>query len=238
VLSRRPTAEPLDDDEPDEDALAALGDSFHSEGGRVRRKHVGWSRERYADRTASLGRVRSPAFAFTAPSGGAEGGGEPHERGRPPSREDDEAQATAQRRSSRAGRRSASIVFLSAWALFGVGTLAGSQTDFARRALGMTGVREGRVLGASEAAWAAPTGAPVAAATVVPSAQAFASSSPIPVTVPVPSPPTPSYRTAQEEPSMERLIGRISAWICTTLYLTSRLPQIWKNVSGLSPARA
>ena len=27
-------------------------------------------------------------------------------------------------------------------------------------------------------------------------------------------------------PSMEFIIGRISAWICTTLYLTSRLPQI------------
>ncbi|GJN88562.1 hypothetical protein Rhopal_001528-T1 [Rhodotorula paludigena] len=27
----------------------------------------------------------------------------------------------------------------------------------------------------------------------------------------------------------ERLIGRISAWICTTAYLTSRLPQIWQN---------
>ncbi|TCD63614.1 hypothetical protein EIP91_005165 [Steccherinum ochraceum] len=37
----------------------------------------------------------------------------------------------------------------------------------------------------------------------------------------------------------EYLIGRISAWVCTTLYLTSRLPQIWKNfvrksVEGLS----
>lgn len=33
-----------------------------------------------------------------------------------------------------------------------------------------------------------------------------------------------------------RLIGRISAWACTTLYLTSRLPQIWKNVSLFSVA--
>lgn len=29
----------------------------------------------------------------------------------------------------------------------------------------------------------------------------------------------------------ERFIGRASAWMCTTLYLTSRLPQIWQNVS-------
>jgi len=38
----------------------------------------------------------------------------------------------------------------------------------------------------------------------------------------------------------ERIIGRISAWICTTFYLTCRLPQIWKNFirkscQGLSP---
>lgn len=33
-----------------------------------------------------------------------------------------------------------------------------------------------------------------------------------------------------EEPDMKHVIGRISAWTCTTLYLTSRLPQIWKNV--------
>ncbi|GJJ15795.1 hypothetical protein Clacol_010073 [Clathrus columnatus] len=30
----------------------------------------------------------------------------------------------------------------------------------------------------------------------------------------------------------EQFIGRLAAWTCTTLYLTSRLPQIWKN--GLS----
>lgn len=36
-----------------------------------------------------------------------------------------------------------------------------------------------------------------------------------------------------ESPSFKRLFGRTSAWACTTLYLTSRLPQIWKNV-GLS----
>lgn len=33
-----------------------------------------------------------------------------------------------------------------------------------------------------------------------------------------------------EPPSFKRLVGRTSAWACTTLYLTSRLPQIWKNV--------
>ncbi|EJU05140.1 hypothetical protein DACRYDRAFT_19737, partial [Dacryopinax primogenitus] len=41
------------------------------------------------------------------------------------------------------------------------------------------------------------------------------------------------------EADTERILGRVSAWTCTTLYLTSRLPQIWKNfvrksVEGLS----
>ncbi|WRT67217.1 uncharacterized protein IL334_004183 [Kwoniella shivajii] len=49
------------------------------------------------------------------------------------------------------------------------------------------------------------------------------------------SPPHPP----DEPPSFQRIIGRISAWACTTLYLASRLPQIWKNfqrksVEGLS----
>lgn len=40
-------------------------------------------------------------------------------------------------------------------------------------------------------------------------------------------------------PTWERTIGRISAWTCTILYMTSRLPQIWTNmqrrsVQGLS----
>lgn len=32
------------------------------------------------------------------------------------------------------------------------------------------------------------------------------------------------------ESSNARVIGRIFAWASTTLYMTSRLPQIWKNV--------
>ncbi|GAA6020085.1 hypothetical protein JCM11491_006390 [Sporobolomyces phaffii] len=34
---------------------------------------------------------------------------------------------------------------------------------------------------------------------------------------------------AGEGPDWERIVGRTSAWLCTTLYLTSRLPQIWRN---------
>lgn len=71
--------------------------------------------------------------------------------------------------------------------------------------------------------------------------------SPSPATVP----PSDDLPPGSEEPAhsphkrwdkaaVQRLIGRMSAWICTTLYLTSRLPQIWKNVSALPsspPAR-
>ncbi|WVO13933.1 hypothetical protein L204_101558 [Cryptococcus depauperatus] len=43
----------------------------------------------------------------------------------------------------------------------------------------------------------------------------------------------------EDSPCFQCIIGRISAWSCTTLYLTSRMPQIWKNfqrksVEGLS----
>ena len=39
---------------------------------------------------------------------------------------------------------------------------------------------------------------------------------------------------SDEPPPFHVIVGRISAWTCTTLYLTSRLPQIWKNVRGFT----
>ncbi|WWC61031.1 uncharacterized protein I303_103609 [Kwoniella dejecticola CBS 10117] len=54
-----------------------------------------------------------------------------------------------------------------------------------------------------------------------------------------PDGPSPPPHAPEEPPSLQRIIGRISAWACTNLYLASRLPQIWKNfqrksVEGLS----
>src|SRR5262249_27034658 len=43
-----------------------------------------------------------------------------------------------------------------------------------------------------------------------------------------------SLSSGNSYPPRERLVGRISAWLCATLYLTSRLPQIWKNVRHCS----
>ncbi|GAA5851317.1 hypothetical protein JCM9279_001102 [Rhodotorula babjevae] len=36
-------------------------------------------------------------------------------------------------------------------------------------------------------------------------------------------------RPPPREYDWERVVGRTSAWVCTTAYLTSRLPQIWQN---------
>ncbi|EJD36578.1 hypothetical protein AURDEDRAFT_154575 [Auricularia subglabra TFB-10046 SS5] len=93
-------------------------------------------------------------------------------RGRSPS--GDEAE---RRRKRSASRRSASIVFLGVWMLFGFADL--------------------------HTRWKRSTPAAESVGVVL-------------------NEPPP-------EVSLERIIGRISAWTCTTLYLTSRLPQIWKN---------
>jgi hypothetical protein len=46
------------------------------------------------------------------------------------------------------------------------------------------------------------------------------------------------YEGDEEEdgPDYRRILGRASAWLCTTLYLTSRMPQLWKNVSHMLPS--
>ncbi|WFD26987.1 hypothetical protein MNAN1_001979 [Malassezia nana] len=47
------------------------------------------------------------------------------------------------------------------------------------------------------------------------------------------------YRQERKKVPLSILVGRILAWFCTVLYMTSRLPQIWanykrKSVHGLS----
>ncbi|EST07525.2 Cystinosin/ERS1p repeat [Kalmanozyma brasiliensis GHG001] len=56
----------------------------------------------------------------------------------------------------------------------------------------------------------------------------------------IPTPSSPLLLTLFDEAtSWNRLVGRISAWLCALLYITSRIPQIWENhirrsVAGLS----
>lgn len=240
-----------DEDEVDEDALARLADSFHSEGGRgSARKKVSWSKER-ATRGGSLGRSRGPLMSpiNRAPpplaalsNGHAEDDQDLTSRGRPVTRDIplDESQtewaveSTAQRRSSRASRKGAGMVFLGVWALFGVGTLVGSKRGLPTD----TGIRVGRVIQREGAAILPDIPTPIVSKPIdnLPS---------IPTTKPSPHAPL-SYddlqfshdpytraedpeRDHDDGPTTDYIIGRISAWICTTLYLTSRLPQIWKN---------
>lgn len=235
-----------EDDEVDDDTLARLADSFHSDRGTTRKK-VSWSRER-ASRGGSLGRSRpsamSPLNVLPLVSTTSDFVEEPGslDRGRPPTREVplDESQTewaveSTKRKNSRASRKGAGMVFLGVWALFGVGMLTGSR----RGIIADNRIRVGRVLSGE---------------VVIPAQGSEVSS----VTMGAPKPPTKGSQQEasgnpvvsyddlhfphevattfmddhddHEGPSTEYVIGRISAWICTTLYLTSRLPQIWKNV--------
>ncbi|CCM04598.1 uncharacterized protein FIBRA_06780 [Fibroporia radiculosa] len=233
-----------DDDNVSDEALARLSDSFQSEGGRIGRgKKVSWSRER---RGGSLGRNRQ---STTSPSGQLHASlamtlqpeeAEALARGRSLSREvqgdeGDEEWSASRRRSSRASRKGASMVFLGAWALFGIGTLASSQHGLTSSGKPTTG----RVLSMSDFSPPLPQHAervssllmsnPESHTDHIVTAQLFARD----------FEPIDFDSLNQPEQSTEFIIGRVSAWTCTILYLTSRLPQIWKNfvrksVEGLS----
>lgn len=229
------------DDTVDEEGLARLTESFHSEGGRGRGKKVSWSQERRAE---SLGRSRqsttSPpsrmhaSLTMTVPPGAAEEL-DALVRGRSQSR-DASGNAdwlASNRRSSRASRKGAGMVFLGVWALFGIGSLAGGQR-------GLVPSMEwsvGRVLTSADMTVPSLAGIESAGYSDNQSPQ-LNEGMVIPLLVRAEL-PEDFGASDQPERSTEFIIGRVSAWVCTTLYLTSRLPQIWKNfirksVEGLS----
>ncbi|PIL24000.1 hypothetical protein GSI_13751 [Ganoderma sinense ZZ0214-1] len=170
-------------------------------------------------------------------------------RGRPEVRaadlsEDTEEWRTAsfQRRDSRVSRKGATMVFMGVWALFGVGTFAGDRLSPSGALVQGTGkvlAREDyppESLASTYDAVIDPRladpilSAQLAGGTTV---LEFTHSIDFEGILSGQAEPHPSA------PSLEFIIGRISAWICTTLYLTSRLPQIWKNfvrksIEGLS----
>jgi hypothetical protein len=248
-----------DGDEPSDDALAALADSFQSDGtagGRIRRKQVSWSQERYG--SASAGPSRGPS-TIRGGGTGLGGGGTLSPIMSPDSAEYESAMAAAaargrsrahpgtaddpvahspthtqrERKSSRASKRGATLVFLSAWTLFGVGTMtiARVRKGLPQSMIPNSGVGAGRVLADQGVALAVPT-----AGTVDPAVdrtwqgQSGHGSAYVHVPATQDALSATTTTTTLEPPSTERIVGRISAWICTTLYLTSRLPQIWKNV--------
>lgn len=205
-----------------------LADSFHSEGsGRgSRRKLVSWNSSEHFGRSGSIGRGATgppSSLQITSPSHNLD----EVVRGRSREIEGDAAENEApevwtrsrtnstHRASSRASRRGAGMVFLGVWALFGVGTLVGSKSG-STMAIGNIG----KVLTNKPSQTpSVPVATPAVFDQVVPAT----SSEPINVVL-------NDSGLSTAESSNARVIGRIFAWASTTLYMTSRLPQIWKNV--------
>lgn len=230
------------DDAFDVNALGALTESFHSESGRrkstlsaergsgsMNRSHRAHpprlhtslimtptdERERAADVIAGRGRPRerqivvSPVEIDLDADGHVTG----HVRGGTTS-----SQSTVRERmSSRASKRSAGLVFLGVWALFGFGSLSNPVTK--RRTI-IPSESTGIVL--------TPNFENVDMH-VYPNQDLIVE--PFEQTSYDIQVPNTVFTTQDEESHSERVIGRFFAWLCTTLYFTSRLPQIWKNVS-------
>lgn len=232
------------EDEVDEDALAALADSINSDGGK---KRLSWSQERHgAGRGVSASRtrtgkrtispfttIRTPLHVETHEAQSVVEAATAASRGRARQRqviespidvinledqlEINHAHTVSQssnrdRRSSRASQRSVGLVFLGVWALFSVGS---STNSLSLRTSSL--VPRGMVL--------TNVNTPSVSMVELPPASArleLLGDSQAPVLF---------TSGSDSEPSSERIVGRIFAWLCTTLYLTSRLPQIWKNVS-------
>ncbi|KZP19537.1 hypothetical protein FIBSPDRAFT_743775 [Athelia psychrophila] len=201
-MSRTRLSRDATEDGSEDGDLAAMADSFLSEGGRGtgRRKLVSWSSERQgsgrAERPPPANSIH-PSLHITA----SLDRGRSRQREGEPGEEAVVEQTGHTRTSSRASRRGAGLVFLGVWALFGIGTLAGKR-DLMASGAGIGKVLTDRLPADAHPVWAALSGDIGA-------------------------------------PSTQRILGRFFAWLCTTLYLTSRLPQIWKNftrksVAGLS----
>lgn len=199
----------------EEDGLPAMTASFHSEGGHEPgQKRVSWSTERHNRRGGSVDHMSGISRSSIPPRlqlTSADSLIDFTGRGRSLQRVDGVHPASTDRQSPRTGRR-ATMVFLGAWAFFSIGAFVG--------------VRHGAPTGSSS---------PIGRVLAVQSLHA-------PALIPVVESHV-SYDTSLNflltQQWSERVVGRIFAWLCTTLYLTSRLPQIWKNfvrksVEGLS----
>ncbi len=206
-----------------------LTDSFYSEDGHATRR----SPERYRGRGGSLGRhsliathgTSSTLYLNTA---------EPNSRGDLTLVEGEQTDvmtevpsgpSTGRRRNSRAGRGGAGLVFLGVWALFSLG---GHSTGGEYLRLNPNPPKSvGRVLGASTTN--------VTSTSPINhhhrDTQLQQHESEINVIFPDERESTQFHLTTTSD---AEILGRIFAWLCTTLYLTCRLPQIWKNVSFLN----
>ncbi|KJA27109.1 hypothetical protein HYPSUDRAFT_131638 [Hypholoma sublateritium FD-334 SS-4] len=237
-----------EEDEFEEEIPSGMMDSFRSERGPGEHsKRVSWSVERHAGRAASVGRpvVSLPPTALHVISD------EPvpfprsadAQLGSSTQQSSDHVESVStiiSSRGSRASRKGSTMVFLSVWALFGIGTFANQ-----RSAVPSGSTSAGQVLSSTNLY--DPTSIPIALAghsafsprdlsVEGESAFDFGSRSSHTVTY---NELAVDPHEPHEDPTSEQILGRIFAWLCTTLYLTSRLPQIWKNyarksVEGLS----
>jgi len=218
--------------EDDEPIPSTMSDSFHSEGGGPGpTKHVSWRRGSHERRVRArspetLGsatptiRGRQPTRSTPAASSAAEPDYPPRER----------RESVASAVSAGASRRSASIIFLGVFALFSFSSLYDSKPGSSGIVLNMpsrhstldlTDSKLTRTFDRELYSTSLPGSDPLSPL-FIPSNVIDRRS---------------SYIMLDEH--TEQVIGRVSAWTCTTLYLTSRLPQIWKNyarksVEGLS----
>ncbi len=220
----------------DEELQSAMVESFYSEGGRdVRPRRVSWSIDRQS-RAASVGRsVREPPGLTPLPNDpllSSRSENVRHEvpfsqssHNVPASSTESLTPTIVSTRGTRASRRGSTMVFLGAWALFGLGALTHSRgipysdnRQSIGRVLATVEYRNGPVPVASENARIYQRDSGTRNLDNVD--LTFSGHSDIPE--------GPSHD--DHEPSPEQVLGRLFAWLCTTLYITSRLPQIWKNV--------
>jgi solute carrier family 66 (lysosomal lysine-arginine transporter), member 1 len=219
----------------EEDVPATLADSFISEGGLgLGRKQVSWSTERHGGRGGSVGRYSANSRATFLPaardtSSSSNTAEAFLSRGRTLQRDVATVEPSLSSSISRASkaRQGSGMVFLSVFAIFSLGSLAqlrSSQSGFH----GNSGI--GRVLSAqiniqrSDPIGSAESLSRLTSSLAVRSdISGYSGEETVSVSEP---------EVMVSETSGERILGRFFAWLCTTLYLTSRLPQIWKNVSS------
>ncbi|KAJ3753411.1 PQ loop repeat-domain-containing protein [Lentinula raphanica] len=224
-----------DGDDVEEGALSALADSFHSEGGRtLNNKQVPWNTE-WPRRGNSVGRypalTRSayfqppshPTFDPTPTDHSARGRTLQREAGQ--GRPDRVLPSTSLGRGSRVSRQSTSMVFLGVFALIGLGSFPST-----RHVTSLSdATRTGRVL-FPRTIHSTNMSSLDKTSTATPLIDEYITTNDTYTIINTP-PATgiPAFEPKIVDASNERIIGRIFSWVCTTLYLTSRLPQIWKN---------
>ena len=223
-----------EDEEYEENIPTAMIDSFRSEGGRdLPSKRVSWSIERHRGRAASVGwtvrsttpsrQVLSNEVPVSARS--SDGQNAPLQDTNPLLDSDESLTPVISTRGSRASRKGSTMVFLGVWTLFGLGTLAKNHRSPQSRHT--TSV--GQVLTASNQFESRIPIALSAHSSRDVTSDDFATLDIADLDLDIFVQDYPS-EDPHDDPSSEQVIGRIFAWLCTTLYLTSRLPQIWKNV--------